>query len=391
MVWGSLLTDAQRREVRAVSMTLLGELRQVSPDTRSHTLSEGAAGLALVCEVADQNNLGSFETEGDAFLSRAVEDVAEYPILPGLWQGYSGVCWVLDRFNNDGGESSGAIVDRYHKDITAQCERRAYDLYGGLAGDGLALLERTPSPDLERLLLRIVTALQALSTESEAGRHWVTSPDHLSIAGRKHSPTGFIATGMAHGSAGIISFLSQTIKLYPSITAAKELLQASTAWLLSQRNPKNKTRYPHTITKTERREGRSAWCHGDIGVAVALLMASQVLGNSSWEAEAVDTARSAFRNNGIDRRLPDLCLCHGASGVAQLYAFMAEVTRDKECALAAASWHEHVLREYAKSAQGLHFYTASINDEGEEVPQWTQDRSLLFGSERWTPLSGPIS
>jgi hypothetical protein len=98
---------------------------------------------------------------------------------------------------------------------------------------------------------------------------------------------------------------------------------------------------------------RSAWCYGDPGVAVALLLAARDVGEPAWEAVATALAMGAANRPPDQSGVVDAGLCHGSAGLAHLFNRMYQMTSEPVLADAARFWVERTLEEPACKGPGL--------------------------------------
>jgi hypothetical protein len=377
MHWKPLLSGAVRDDAESAAVAILRHLTTVAPEPAAGwTLDKGAAGVAVALAVGAQRGLAP----GDAasrWLDAALDVVASQPTPAGLWSGYTGVAWALREVD---AELDGADDVEAREVAEVVSGRAGVDVYSGAAGFGLVALGSRPTAATEALVDAAIDRLARDAEAMDVGIAWRAMPTN-DRAAREH-PDGFFSTGMAHGTAGIIAFLARA-----AVTGAGErrararhLVDEAIAWLFSLRGDERGARYPFLVDGAHRRYKSSVWCNGDIGVAAGLAVAGLVLEMPAWLDEAVATAHHAFARGGLDPRVSEPCVCHGAAGVAHLYNRLAQVTGDEVCADAARAWFGRTLsmRSAQRGVAGFSFATRVAPAGDAALP--TADPSLLLGA-----------
>lgn len=200
-----------------------------------------------------------------------------------------------------------------------------HGLVDGLVGVGVYLLQRVDrSPAAREGLARVVHHL-ALATEIDAvGATWRTPEAHVTDA----SPDGHYNCGIAHGVPGVVAFLGRMAARHDE--TARSLADLGYDWLIARRG-------------SGERDGstRTAWCHGDPGVAIALWHAAVSLGRPVEPCIELLHAAAACDPERCDVR--DAGLCHGAAGLAHVLNRCYQASGDETFADAARRWFRRVL------------------------------------------------
>jgi hypothetical protein len=168
-----------------------------------------------------------------------------------------------------------------------------YDLISGLVGFAVYILERLPNAHARSCLEEIVACLAELAQHTPDGITWLTTPAILPDWQRAECPQGHYNLGLAHGIPGIVAVLARIRKAGIAAEQAGVLLEGAVRWLLAQRLPSGLgVSFPMWVGPSIAPvQARTAWCYGDLGVAVALLHAAHQAGDASWERAACDIAR----------------------------------------------------------------------------------------------------
>ena len=150
------------------------------------------------------------------------------------------------------------------------------------------------------------------------------------------------------------------------------------SWLLAQRLPRDDVRFGSWIVPgVEPRPSRTAWCYGDPGVAIALLGAAREAQVPAWEREAIELAAIAARRPRDATDVVDSGLCHGAAGLAMIFARFHQATSDARFRDAARDWLAWILDE--RRPEGVGGIVAARAKDGEVVRR-QPEAGLLFGA-----------
>jgi lantibiotic modifying enzyme len=351
------------------------------------TVARGAAGFALF--------FTSFDSPERAveLLVHAVDLVGSQTLTPALYDGFTGVAWAIELLRGP----LGLVVDDDPNDpvdealaayVSRTPWRRDYDLISGLAGIGVYVLERSPSPQRTALLERIVDRLSETSMRTADGITWHTPPELLVDWQRELYPAGYYNLGLSHGVAGVIALLGRLHGEGIAAPQVRTLLDGAVSWLLSMENPaESPSRFGTRWTGVpgERREpwSRVSWCYGDLGIAAALLAAARHAGEPSWEREALRIARDVARRPVQGSGVADAGICHGAAGNGHVFNRLYQATGDALFLDAARAWFESALA-MRRPGQGIAGYLA-LRGEYRQMPpghpgQWDAEPGFLTGA-----------
>jgi lantibiotic modifying enzyme len=294
----------------------------------------------------------AFQGTGDAYadtaidlLDQATDAVAELRLPPGLYFGFSGIGWVTThlagRLFEESEDSCLEIDEILLGSLTRLSEESKYDLFEGLVGLGVYALERLPRPSAVSLLEAVVAHLAARAEHTPEGACFFNSPETLAPQYRDLFPQGTYNLGMAHGVSGVIALLGSACQAGIATEQARPLLEASVSWLLARERPaQSDFLFPNTYTPDQPGVDRSrlSWCHGDLGVATALLLAARGAGEASWESAARRIALVAATRSIDDPRVADAELCHGSAGIGHIFNRLYQTTGEALLGEAARSW-----------------------------------------------------
>jgi hypothetical protein len=309
------------------------------------TLAGGAAGTALFfAYLAGAQEDRGHEEHAGRFLEWAQEEVAEgrIPFGAGLYQGFTGVAWVVEHVT---GDAQDAIDEHMATYLRRSPWAEDYDLISGLAGFAIWALEALPRPGAAECLRLVCERLVEYATPPPdgKGRTWWTPPRLLPSHQREVFPDGYENFGLAHGFPAVIGVLAQAVAsgALDEPLAARCLAAAHDGFarLMAVVRPAGGSRYPTTIdARRYLDDSRLGWCYGDPGVGAALTVASQVLDEPGWRAEAEAIALACARRDVATAGVVDPGICHGSAGLVLMFRRFHERFGHPELLEAARHW-----------------------------------------------------
>jgi lantibiotic modifying enzyme len=345
--WRPLLEGDAAGRAWVVIDSIAEQLSALAPgQEQGASLANGHAGQAVFFSYLDALRPGrGHAAQAAALLDLATTAVAETPMEPSLYEGFTGVAWALEHLAPRG-EDVSADLDAALLELLGHSPwSSAYDLVEGLVGLGVYALERLTRPSGPPLLERVVERLGELARPHGPGLTWWTSPEWMRPGLRAHHPEGWFNLGVAHGVPGVMGVLGAACAHGVAAERARPLLEGAVHWLLAQEQPGEEGGFPSWMEPGGGRGpvARTAWCYGDPGVAAVLLAVARALGVPDWEARALTLARRAAARRPERTRVADAGLCHGAAGLGHLLHRVAHTTGDEALAGAARAWLEHAL------------------------------------------------
>lgn len=348
-------------------------------------LASGSSGRALFFAYIDQAlpDSGWGDRAAEA-IDQTIDHLEGMPADSSLYFGFTGVAWVLEHLrgwfldeDDDPGEDLAAAVGK-----ALRSPWRDFDLLQGLAGAGVWALERLPRPGAEECLRRVVASLTEMADRRDGTMAWGTPADQVPEDRRDWFPHGFTFTGVAHGIAGVISLLGEA---QAAGVESRPPLDGAVQWLLAQKLPPGAfSVFPYEAADEVApgtpfpRPTRLAWCHGDPGIAAALLGAARRAGEPAWEREAVMVARAAATRCSAEKSIVDAGLCHGSTGLLHLFNRLHQATGDPDLAEAARYWFERTL-ELRRPGEGVGGFPAWDIDADRKLG-WRFDPGFLTGA-----------
>lgn len=355
------------------------------PSQREAALASGAPGRALFFAYLDQAlpDAGWGDRAAVA-LDETFDHLAGVPSTPGLYSGFTGVAWVLEHLQGwflDEDEDFGEeIVIAVEKSLRLPWVD--FDLLRGIAGVGVWALERSQRSGGDECLRRVVARLAEIADRRGGMVAWATPADRVPPDRRESFPQGFIFTGVSHGTAGVISLLGEA---QVAGVVSRPLLDDAVQWLLAQKLPPEALSVFPSEAADEVAPGvdyprptRLAWCHGDPGIAAALLGTARRAGKPSWEREAMRVARAAAARSRAEKSIVDAGLCHGSAGLLHLFNRLYQASGDSVLAEAAYFWFDRTL-ELRRPGKGVGGFQAWDIDADKKLG-WRDDPGFLTGA-----------
>lgn len=316
-----------------------GEVTLTRDEVVSQSLARGAVGTALLHVERACSGTGGWET-AHLHLRRVVTGQVDAGEHAGLYYGVPAVAFLLhtaaDRHPRY--RAAAATLDEHvrrlarRRLVSATVRTKAakpatfaeYDLFYGLTGIGALLLRQRPDCDELARILRYVVTLATLPRHEngvELPGWWVAhNPDEIAP-----TPGGHANFGMAHGAAGLLSFLALAALHGTVVDGQHEAITVLTGWFETWRQDgSDGPWWPHWITRAELRTrrpahthpGRASWCYGSVGVARALQLAAMATGDHRRQHVAEDALAASLTDTQLDR-ITEPGLCHGIAGVFQ--------------------------------------------------------------------------
>ena len=347
---------------------------------RGASLAHGSSGISLFYAYLSQiSNTGTpFADEADRFISHACDALEITPMQSGLYRGLSGIAWTVQHLQGllytealeDQEADPNEEIDRLM--LNHRSDPENFDLWEGCIGVGVYALGRFPHPNSKKLLELVVEQLDRLAVRTANGITWFTPPGSLPGRTKLIYPHGFYSLGVAHGISGVISFLSRVhaLGILPDFTA--KLLDGAISWLLAQRK-KNKSPliFPQFLLPPDNKPlitNTFGWCHGDLGLAAALVSAAGCTGEASWKTTAIEAAYTSIEYlNDLSRTNPlsDSSLCHGTTGLGHLFNRLYQATGVEPFKEEARKWFRQTIKLRNPGSGIAGFSKFGLTEDGE--------------------------
>lgn len=385
--WVPILEGDAAARASEVLDLITADLGALPEATLGGSLAGGWTGVALAYAYLDRARPGGrWMPAAQEALDKAIRHLGSAVMPPGLYSGFTGIAWVMDhfegRFTEASDEDPNGDIDEALLGFLDQSPWTSdYDLISGLAGYGVYALDRQHQKSGRALLEKVLARLDELKVEMDGGLTWFTPPDLLPPWQRELNPGGYYNLGLAHGVPAVIAFLARAATAGQG--RALELLEGAVVWLLAQRNPHGSPSCYATVRsasngKEDPGPSRIAWCYGDLGLAVALLLAAREACRPDWELHALDIARLAAATPLAGAGVKDGGICHGAAGNAHLFNRLYQATGDPAFKAAALLYFEELL-SLRREGRGIGGYEAWAPAMGGDADPWKTEPGLLEG------------
>lgn len=363
-VTGKLAAEALEKSVavcRRLSVTervilAAGESRRQSKFPRAagwcpYSLAQGYAGLALLWSYVGSCFPGeSWNELGREHLTLAVRGLPSHPSLPvGAFSGLTGLAFAAHRLSQ-GGTRYERITSQLDDQILPRARLLAqdvadargmnvgaFDVISGLSGVGAYLLDRYRASTQEGLI-SMTKALVQMALGSDHIPNWYTPNDLLGYEEvRILYPHGNLNLGLAHGIPGPLAFFCLAHRAQLPIPNLPDAIAHLANWIcchrlddewginwptavpVVQNGPEGGVRLSVGDTKSAPGgPSRSAWCYGSPGIARALWLAGEVLGQDEYRHVAVSAMQAVFRRPVSVRQINSPTFCHGVAGLLQI-------------------------------------------------------------------------
>lgn len=355
-------------------------------DTTDIGVLSGSAGLALFHFYYNEYNPNeASEDIGSTIIASIVNSINEGYNFHTFCGGIAGAAWTIELLNElnfielDTDALLGVLDDYLNHIANLNEQENYYDFLHGLIGIGYYFLKRyknTASSDLKEkykeMLLVMISKLQRTAKTSDDGVYWE------SFLIRDEGLKG-CNLSLSHGLASIINFLSRLSRESDFSAQALPLLEKAVSHAMSYKKEQpDASFFPDWITdkNEESQSNRLAWCYGDLGVAISLWKASDIIKNEEVKNTAIQLLEFAATRRDIEEaRIVDGGLCHGAFGVMHIFDYMYKETGIHIFKEAADYWIDYGLTidQHKDGSAGY------MKWRGGDTPTYEKENSLLEG------------
>jgi lantibiotic biosynthesis protein len=330
-------------------------------------LAQGDAGLALMAGyAATAFSEDGWDVTAHERLATAVRGAEQAPWLPpGLFGGVGGLLLTVTALSRDGARYNRllASLDRTVaaaardlakrvEELPPGCSVGEFDLISGLAGVGAALLARHDGAEAHDALAAVLTALVTLVDDTGGAMpRWFTPPELMGDdATARIYPEGNLNCGLAHGIPGPLALMALARRNGIDVQGMQDAIAHIAAWLVAHRvDDAWGVNWPTAVTlDSGLPEGpsRAAWCYGAPGVARALWLAGESLGDDALRATALEGMKAVYCRPVAERKIDSPTFCHGVAGLLQVTLRFAHDTGHPVFREAAHELTEQLLGAY---------------------------------------------
>jgi hypothetical protein len=340
-----------------------------------HAIAQGDAGLALLCGYLDRCFPGdAWDLAAHDFLSSAgrgaEHETAHGHVAPGLFSGLGGLAFTAAELARDGQrygrllraveQACLPVAEGWSRSLRGRAGLSVshFDLISGLAGIGAHLLGRREQPGVEPVLTELLAALVELTTPDAELPRWFTPPQFLyDEATVRMYPHGNLNCGLAHGIPGPLALMALALADGVDVTGLAGAVAGTAQWLAAHRcDDEWGVNWPTAValpapspaspSPAPDMPGRAAWCYGSPGVARALWLAGEALGDTVLCELAVEAMKAVYRRPLHAREIDSPTFCHGVAGLLQITLRFAHDTRVELFTQAAAALTDQLLQAY---------------------------------------------
>ncbi|MCA9753464.1 MAG: hypothetical protein KC591_14820 [Gemmatimonadetes bacterium] len=279
-----------------------------------------------------------------------------------LQSGFTGIVWAESHIRGQPSELAGDVEFALRELMRGGV--LPVDALGGLSGCGVFALE-TGRLEFARAVAEAV-AESAYSEGSYA--YWPQRPEQLPADARSLFPTGYVNCGTAHGTPGIIAFLSR-VRAATKTATLDRVIQGAIRWLIEHELPSGSLSNLPPIVRREQcpTQSRLAWCYGDLGAAAVLQPVENDVPVRDFpcfvEQLAVTAADMPTSRSGVI----DHGMCHGALGVVHQFNRLHERSGDGRFLDAAIRWFDIALQMRRPKAGRSGFF-GKDSDRARDAP-----------------------
>ncbi len=303
-----------------------------------------------------------YEAIADGLLDKMFASIGSLPVWGTYCSGFAGMGVGLSILEADGfiegvSEALAELDSRIDATFDEFIGEGKIDFLHGYSGYALYYLQRYANDAVyaKSRIIVMVDALRRQAIEQGDAIKWQFSDE----------PEKKFNISLSHGMSSVVVVLCKILNSIALDTEEREqvtwLITGAVNYILMQRidQEMHGSWFVSTSLECEPqvRRSRLGWCYGDLGVAVALLDAAEALHRDDWR----QTAMSVLEYAAISRRNPamnavyDAGLCHGATGIAQVFKTMSERTSSPVLANTWKYWDNVVIKN-VKRVEGKYEY-----------------------------------
>lgn len=270
--------------------------------------------------------------------------------------GLCGMAWMIQYLIDEGyykadsdfmfGDLDKLVFDASQSQLAAG----QYDyLYQGLSGI-MYLVSRYRTSKrkglLRKYIVMLIHELERKGLQDEGGIFWYD----YSFYERKEQGLR-INFGLAHGVPSIIAMLAIVLKEGIVEREIEVLLTRSCKYILYHKGlySTGYSSFPDYLVEKGPEmvnDSRLAWCYGDLGIATALLNASEALNDKDLYSNAMDIALASMKRTHVEQTfVKDSCLCHGSAGLMHIYNILYKKTKNPAFFDQSVYWFKYTLSE----------------------------------------------
>lgn len=375
-----------KRDIEIKLKEIVNVLLSQKQENNNYSLLSGKFGIALfLLSYSKYYNSNEIEQKGFDLIESVFDDIeaSKYPIYT-FCNGIAGIGCGLDYaiknklIDADINKILDSNIDDYlFEMLKLNLSINNWDYLHGALGVGAYFLMKSQYMDsaLEKLDY-LITYLENTAQEESNNLKWQC------IIDRETKEIGYNIS-LSHGIASIAAFMTKLFEKGIFQKRTEKLARGSLNYILSQEIDVNKYGSYFPSFSKEQNNGiyksRLGWCYGDLGIAAVLFNASKVFSEKSWKYKSIEVL-SYIANNRKDMQsnsIFDSGLCHGASGVGNIFYSVWYNTKLQIFKDAADYWYNKTL-EMATYTDGLAGFK-TYNKNKEEILEYINDNCIITG------------
>jgi len=343
-MWNSPVQDEQLKDQIRLKLEEIATALENKPSPLSYSLINGEAGILLFdCYYSLFLDSSENSERTEQKIIAMFDNLKTVPAGI-LSNGVAGMVWTLDHLNKAGfieveQEIFADISPSLSNSLIKNSLAGNFDYLHGANGIALYLsgrTEETAHANFDHWL----QLLEENGSSTEDTICWQTTIN------AKAGLYGY-NLGLAHGICSVIIILVKRLKLQPDEQASR-LLNKCINYLLENRNEKGAGSFfpGYVISGKKQNVVRPGWCYGDLGCAMALYFAGNFLKRPELVSLSEEILLFYAHNRGPlqDKEILDADFCHGAVGVAHIFARFYNYTGSEEYRKAAEYYYAKTLQ-----------------------------------------------
>ncbi len=380
MNWKTLTADSSTLQ----SIENIANSLSSCPKLRQESVFGGDSGISLFWFYYYQvTNKSQAIEKGSAILEETVGNIGTSPLQYTYCNGLAGLGWLLAHLKQ---QQFISLDENIFEEVdTTLCaamhiflQQGNYDYLHGSLGIANYLLHQLPNPEIENSLAQLIDLL--VQQNKSAVSHYVYWTSVLNPVREANETEAIgINISLSHGLSSIAVILAKFYQRGIAKEKVESLLNGILNFLWeSCLNPTDSIScFPNHIKENEKpaTPSRLAWCYGDVGMGIALWQVAKTIGNEAYQQKAIAVLlHSTKRTNSKENFVYDAGLCHGSTGLLQIYNRMYQYTGKEEFKEAALYWLAITI-EKATFADGL----AGYKKFSPKTNEWETEYGILEG------------
>lgn len=339
-------------------------------------LYSGAFGIILfLCYYLHLHPNQKFTSIFEKYLETSIERLTKEPLPYSYCNGLSGILDCLQLLKGN------SLLNIDYTGVNSSCSEMLlsimkqnithhnYDFMHGGLGISFCYLHS------EYFIGNTIDALKISATQNGALFKWKSYIHSMKCYGYDLS--------LSHGMSSVIIFLAKAFKMGIQTEEVKPLLIGASQYVMQQELDREKYNICFPTLILEGRfilpKSKLAWCHGDLGVAVALWQAGEVLEDINLCSKALEVFRfCAHKRDSNDKYSYDAGICHGSAGIALVFKYIYQKTNEHLFFNAYEYWL-HITLILGCKDRGICGYSRFYSSNDEDNEKLRNDYELLEG------------